>query len=346
MFRYFTINCQVTVEYKYRIIHHSCFVGYPVKVTLSRLPCFRVNLNLPHPRIIITTTRNYETMASTNLIPRISKRKRAPKIPGAQNTRRSAPARFDPPFVLPETPASLFLPLTVELFPGDHPLGAADPTPSPTALYSEAITRLETLVAESIITAMHKRLLEAAMTTAQSFVTSGEPHTLLQTIASPSTPASEVLTIIAVITAGMRAFIAQPGPSPGTSVLSVSSSTRSDFVKASCGTRDARTCLVTGRRTGACCHIIPYSVKGDKAENFWAFVAMFKGAAETERLKIMTLGPRPSSTDTIRNVLWLSPEAHLCFDNGQMAIVPVITGDSFDTATATDVSVFVIFQKR
>lgn len=36
----------------------------------------------------------------------------------------------------------------------------------------------------------------------------------------------------------------------------------------------------------------------------------------------------------------------MCFDNGQMAIVPVITGGSFDTATATDVSVFVFFQKR
>lgn len=257
-------------------------------------------------------------------------RKRASKTPTVPSTRRSAPAAVQLSFVYPATPLSHFLPLTVELSPGDY-------QPSPTTAFDEATTRLNDLVADSTLTTNQTKLLGAAMTTAQSFVAPGEVHDLLQTIASPSTPASEILGLAALIDAGMRAFVAQPGPSTVAATVG-SSSSRNDLVKTACAARDNRQCLVTGTDLGACCHIIPYSVRGEKAEKFWAFVAMFKGATATRHLQTLTLGPRPSSTDNIRNVLWLSPDAHAHFDSGKLAIVPVVTGGAaYDPAAVSEV---------
>lgn len=68
-------------------------------------------------------------------------------------------------------------------------------------------------------------------------------------------------------------------------------------------------------------------------------MAIFKGATATKHLKTMTLGPQPSSTDDIRNVLWLSHDAYAHFDSGKLAIVPVITSDfaAYDPATVSQV---------
>lgn len=265
-------------------------------------------------------------------------RRRTSKTPAAPSSRRSAPAAVQLSFVYPPAPLSHFLHLTVELS-----LNAQEHLNPPTAAYHDAITtRLNQLVADSILTTNQTKLLTATISIAQSFVAPGDVHVLLHTIASLSTPVSEILRLIAIIDVGMRAFVARPGPSSTvvTTVSSNSSTTsRSDSVRTACAARDNRQCLVTGTDIGACCHIIPYSVRGEKAEHFWAFVAMFKGATATQHLKTLTLGPQPSSTDNIRNVLWLSPDAHAHFDSGKLAIVPVIASDyaTYDPATVSQV---------
>lgn len=244
------------------------------------------------------------------------------------------------PFLYPVTLPSFFLPLTVELGASDDPVSTTDAslptTPGTPPAYDVAVARLNDLVVDCTLTADQQMLLHSAMIIAQSLVAQAGIHSLVNIIASPSTLASEVLELSPVITAGMRAFIAFPGPGTGTSTASGGSLI--EFIKTFYGNLDNCTCLVTGRLAGSCCDIIPYSVQGYKAENFWEFVAMFKGHAATHRLKLMTVGPHPSSTDSIRNVLWLSPETHQYLDNGQMAIVPVMTSDAaYDPGTVTEV---------
>lgn len=254
------------------------------------------------------------------------------------HSRRSAPARIEPQIRYPNTRSSFFLPLTVQVFSPNPVPPLVNPT------YDEAIARLEILVADSTITVKQKLLLQAVLHTAQDFVSPGSVHHLLRTVASSWTTAAEILLLLNVVTLGMRAFVAQPGPTPGTQHSDRGSASsnisRSDRVKSACAARDGGKCVVTGRFTGQSCHIIPYSVRDDKADNFWAFVAMFKGRVATEQLKRMTLGPLPAGTDSIRNVVWLAPDVHDFFDNGQLAIVPLVAGPRdapYDPNTVTEV---------
>lgn len=329
------------------------------QVTLSRFLCLAPRTSTPNPTFLTAPHqpfRSANTMPFRNSrhplpsnsslpktdVPRKVQRRRTPN-PIVPRTHRSAPAKLSSPFIYPETPSSVFLPLTVDLFPDDHPVDAtASPpaTPNPAAEYAAAMARLEACVADATITAHQKVLLDAAMNTAtHSFTHPGEVHSLIHTIASASTPDSEILDLVNVVGTGMRAFIAQSGPSGSSSGSSVSSLARKAFVKTACATRDNSTCVITGRKAGASCHIVPFSVRGEKAEQFWAFVAMFKGTAATRQIKIMSLGPEPCSTDNIRNVVWLSPDTHDCFDSGKLAMVPVVaSGTSYDPATATEVS--------
>lgn len=323
-------------------------------VTRSGYPALAPLVSTTNHRLLSSSHRNTLIMPFSNSrlprrpgssqpktdLPRKSQRRRNPK---PQSARRSAPARLSPALVYPETPFSLFLPLNIELFPGDHPAAALtsppatlDLTPSPA--YYAAIARLDACVADLTLTTHQKMLLDAAMkTAAQCFVPPGEVHSLIHTIGLPSTPLSQIIGLVTVVGAGMRAFIAQSGPSASGS--SVSSAPRLNYVKTACASRDQSTCVITGRKSGACCHIIPFSVRGEKAVNFWEFVAMFKGTTATKQLKTMVLGPEPSSTDNIRNVIWLSSEVHTCLDNGQLAMVPVMKdGAPYDPATANEVS--------
>lgn len=242
----------------------------------------------------------------------------------------------------PVTPASLFLPLTVQLddtFSANTPV---PPPPNPPATYIDCIARLADLVADSSLTAAQSTLLQAAMTTAQFFVAPTTVHPLLHTIASPRTTPSEIVHLSTIVTAGMQAFVARPGPFLGPRSISTASSgtshssSRNDVVKTACAARDNSTCVVTGKHLGFSCHIIPFSVRGEKANNFWAFVAMFKGPTETQRLKTLALG-HPPCTDCVRNVLWLSPDSHVYFDAGKLAIVPTTTTEAYDPSTATEV---------
>lgn len=249
---------------------------------------------------------------------------------------RSAPTEIDAPVNYPTTPVSVFLPISVELFPGDHPPNISPPTtPSPSGpTYDDAIARLDELVSDSTLKATQRHLLEAIVNTAQMFVPTGKVHSLLTTIGSAATPASYILSLVNTTTLGMRSFAAPPAPN-GSSTLSVK---RNDLLRDACASRDRSTCVVTGRRVGECCHLIPFSANGTKAEDFWALVAMFKGQAGMQQVRRMTLGPRAFSTDNILNVLWLSSEVHKALDDGQLALVPLVSAAPYDPATVKEVS--------
>lgn len=164
-------------------------------------------------------------------------------------------------------------------------------------------------------------------------------HSLLLTIASPFTPDSKILDLALVVDTGLKAFIAQPGTSASSSDIgsTKSNGSRNKSARANCATRDGNFYFVTRDGMGVPCHIIPHSVRGENADNFWAFVAMFKGTLSTELLKIVTLGHPPTS-DNIQNLVWLSSHgAHACFDSGKLAIVPVVASGTYDPATVTEV---------
>lgn len=269
--------------------------------------------------------------------PRRSPRNDAPRA-------GSAPTEILGSVNYPITPEPVFLPITVEIFAGDHPpnddLILPPTTPSHSdSTYDDAIARLDELVSDSILTATDKCLLEAIMKTAQMFVAPGEVHSLLTTIGSAATPISQILDLVNTTTLGMRAFTAQPGPSSSSILGATRQDPRQDVIRITCASRDRSTCVVTGRRVGECCHVIPFSAAtGQKAANFWAFVAMFKGQAGMQELRRMALGPRPFSTDTILNVLWLSSEVHQVLDKGQMAMVPLVTAVPYNPAIVAEVS--------
>lgn len=246
-----------------------------------------------------------------------------------------------PPFVYPATPGSLFLPLTVEIFAGnttailDAPISHVPGNP---AAYQNAITRLNGLVTDGSLTVKQHILLHAAMNTAQSLVVSGDVHNLLLTIASPATPEYRILDLALVVEAGLEAFIDQPGTSASVIDTGSTKSSTSHIrdIEADCAFREGYSCVVTGDIMGVCCPIIPHSVRGGNADNFWTLVAMFKGPSSTELLKILSLG-RPPTTDNIRNVLFLSHGAHACFASGKLAIVPDVASSAYDPATVTEV---------
>lgn len=245
----------------------------------------------------------------------------------------SAPTQIGAPVKYPTAPASLFLPISVELFPGDHPPND-DPVPPPSTpspsgtTYDAAIARLEQMVSDSTLTATQRNLLDAIMTTAQMFVAPGEVHRLLHTILSGATLTPQILDLVNTTTLGMRAFAAQARHSE----FSVLSGKRNDIVSAACASRDRSTCIVTARRAGECCHIIP------KAADFWAFVAMFTGQSGMHQIRRMTLAPRPFSTNNLFNVLWLSPEVHKAWDEGQLALVPIVSAAPYNPAAVAEVS--------
>lgn len=64
-------------------------------------------------------------------------------------------------------------------------------------------------------------------------------------------------------------------------------------------------------------------MRASKAVDFWAFLALFHGAAETAALKTAALGPA-HNTDVLANVCWMSDDAHRCFGLGQVALLPLL----------------------
>lgn len=222
----------------------------------------------------------------------------------------------------------------------DDPSGAeVEPSASPVIItyYDRAVARIDTL--QSHLTAGMALDLKSLLAVIHAYLAAPNPgtHPLFELIASPDISNDEIVTLAKTVESGLAAFLARggggalkPKPDLGNPVATppseptpaTASSSRSRVVTSGCAERDQRTCRLTGQRTGGVvAHVIPFSVRDDKAVNFWKFIAMFRGEADTAAMRSATLGTG-DSTDTLRNVCWMWNSAHAAFDAGKLAVIP------------------------
>lgn len=218
----------------------------------------------------------------------------------------------------------------------DDPSGAeVEPPPSPITIteYDRAVARIDTL--QSHLTAGMALDLKSLLAVIHAYLAAPNPgtHPLFELIASPDTSNDQIVTLSKTVESGLAAFLARDGggahkpkPDPGNPVATPpcepTSSSRSRVITSGCAERDQRTCRLTGQRTGGVvAHVIPFSVRDDKAVNFWKLIAMFRGEADTAAIRSATLGTG-DSTDTLRNVCWMWIAAHAAFDAGKLAVIP------------------------
>lgn len=220
----------------------------------------------------------------------------------------------------------------------DDPSGAeVEPSHSPITVtvtdYDRAVARIDTL--QSHLTAGMALDLKSLLAVIHTYLAAPDQgtHPLFELIASPDISNDEIVTLAKTVESGLAAFLARgggahnPKPDPGDTPPSeptpaTPSSSRSRVVTSGCAERDQRTCRFTGQRTGGVvAHVIPFSVRDEKAVNFWKFIAMFRGEADTAAMRSATLGAG-DSTDTLRNVCWMWNSAHAAFDAGKLAVIP------------------------
>lgn len=220
----------------------------------------------------------------------------------------------------------------------DDQSGAEDePSPATITDYDRAVARIDTL--QSHLTAGMALDLKSLLAVIHTYLAAPNPgtHPLFELIASTDISNDEIVTLAKTVESGLAAFLARggggahkPKPDPGNPVATppseptpaTPSSSRSRVVTSGCAERDQRTCRFTGQRTGGVvAHVIPFSVRDDKAVNFWKFIAMFRGEADTAAMRSATLGTG-DSTDTLRNVCWMWNSAHAAFDAGKLAVIP------------------------
>ncbi|KAI5842133.1 hypothetical protein DFP73DRAFT_608386 [Morchella snyderi] len=115
-----------------------------------------------------------------------------------------------------------------------------------------------------------------------------------------------------------------------------SASGRSGTLRTSTLTRDASACVLTAiiePTTLDAAHIIPFSVRGAKADAFWGFLGLFLGAPGAERVRAVTLqlatGAAGAGANTaaaageLANCVTLEARAHRYFDAGAIEMVPI-----------------------
>lgn len=218
----------------------------------------------------------------------------------------------------------------------DDPSGAeVEPSDSPITVtdYDRAVARIDSL--QSHLTAGMALDLKSLLAVIHTYLAAPNQgtHPLFELIASPDISNDEIVTLAKTVESGLAAFLARgggahkPKPDPGDTPPSeptpaTPSSSRSRVVTSGCAERDQMTCCFTGQRTGGVvAHVIPFSVRDEKAVNFWKFIAMFRGEADTAAMRSATLGAG-DSTDTLRNVCWMWNAAHAAFDAGKLAVIP------------------------
>ncbi|KAI5839148.1 hypothetical protein DFP73DRAFT_634869 [Morchella snyderi] len=116
---------------------------------------------------------------------------------------------------------------------------------------------------------------------------------------------------------------------------------RSAAIRTSTLTRDANACVVTSivGPSLEVAHIIPFSVRGGKADAFWGFLGLFLGVQGAERVRWATLqlangedsaeqrqagtAASPAAVGELANCITLSATAHRHFDAGAIEMLPV-----------------------
>lgn len=100
-------------------------------------------------------------------------------------------------------------------------------------------------------------------------------------------------------------------------------SSRSQKIRAACVSRDGEQCRLCKDETGVAVHILPLSLQQSRRSlDFWAFVAMFKGAKATTQLKAATLDS--TNPDNIMNVIFLCYKCHALLDKAMVSLIPQI----------------------
>lgn len=207
--------------------------------------------------------------------------------------------------------------------------------------YEVAIDRINRLT--DYLTPVMRASLIATLSVVRTFTTPEDLHPLILRIASPNFSDAAVKSVADIVMSGLSAYEAKGGPAKGSTRTpdadaaeparkkhksgdSKASSGRDGRLRTLCTARDGM-CPFTHHWDGQVCHIIPFAVKDKKAVDFWKFITLFRGAAATDALKEATLGPYPHSTDTLLNLLVMTPDVHRFFDRAQIAVVPHLTDD-------------------
>lgn len=115
-------------------------------------------------------------------------------------------------------------------------------------------------------------------------------------------------------------------PPPKRSRISKESgrSKRRDKIRAACKSRDGQKCRLCKGEIGLSAHILPFSLQGRRTVDFWAFIAMFRGASATADLRAAALDPDPTTTDNILNVIFLCSNCHVLLDKPMVSLIPQI----------------------
>lgn len=125
-------------------------------------------------------------------------------------------------------------------------------------------------------------------------------------------------------------------------------STRSNKIRDACKARDGNTCRLCNIHDSLSAHIIPFSIRGSKTMDFWAFVALFRGVDATAALKAAALDPDPENPDNLMNVIQLCRNCHHHLDEACVSLVPQILEDPasvfpYDPRVATQYDVVAEF---
>lgn len=211
------------------------------------------------------------------------------------------------------------------------------------------------------ITASLNSLQRASLTTILTILNDYFPHdddterftrSLTDTI---ETNDSALAALADKIDLGLIAFLAKGGgggqhstpdsdsvPSPASKTAEATSSTtavahkrarvstksgrsnRSLKIKQACKARDGSGCRLCNGVEPVSAHILPFSMKGRKTVDFWAFIAMFRGVAGTSALKAAALDPDPNNPDNLMNVIQLCRNCHNFLDKSLISLVPQI----------------------
>lgn len=312
---------------------------------MSRYPA-EVDLQPSSP--LLTTNINisaFRTIPSL-FIPMSSRKRTHPD----DDSNPSAPPAPPPPPVL--APRSMFFSIPLRTVAvQDQPQQAALPALSGPHL--QAHTRLTDVV--TVLNGLQRASLTAVLSVLNTdFPADATTRTFTHLIADTTESDDAVLAALADrIDLGLIAFLTKraghsstPDDAPDDTTTSSSSttiavppkrarvskksgrSTRSQKIRVACKKRDNEQCRLCNGPLGVSAHILPFSLQGRKALDFWAFVGMFRGVAATEQLKAASLDPEPTNPDNIMNVIFLCLNCHGLLDKPLVSLIPQILESS------------------
>lgn len=232
----------------------------------------------------------------------------------------------------------------------------ADPIrPLPVPVEGAGLLRANTRLSDpsTLLNGLQRASLTALLALLNDYFRDAEStSSLTRSVGDPAATDDTVLAILAdTIDLGLIAFLAKRGPSTNAEIPSTPASdeanstssttavpppkrtrismksgrsSRSQKVRAACISRDGEQCRLCNDKTGLSAHILPFSLQGRRTQDFWAFVAMFKGIQATAQVRAAALYPEPNNPDNILNVINLCVKCHVLLDTTKISLIPPI----------------------